>query len=108
MAANFSIYIGTDTRGQLTPDQVRDVIYAEALDAFPHGHSIREEMGRYRHADGVCVTERTVVVSWMASLHQCQTGEAQKRVSDFAAACKNRCLQESVMIEESLVDCCFI
>ena len=108
MASRFSIYIGTDTRGQLNPDQVRHRIYHLAVDAFPHGHSIREEMGHYRHADGVVVTEETVVVSWMASLDQCQTGEAQKRVSRFAAACKNQCLQESVMIEEAVVDCCFV
>ena len=108
MASRFSIYIGTDTRGRLSISDVILTVHQEALKAFPQGHSIREERGRWRHADGHAVTETTLVVSWMASLQQCQTGEAQKRVSNFAAACKNRCLQESVMIEESVVDCCFV
>lgn len=108
MTTSYQIYVGTDTRGRLPLEEVRQAIFDEALAAFPHGHSIREEMGRYRHADGHCVTERTVVVSWTASSDQVRTGEAEKRVSRFAGACKNRCLQESVMIETSVVDFAFI
>ena len=108
MTASYQVYIGTDTRRQLSLEEVRQVIFDEALIAFPQGHSIREEMGRYRHADGHAITERTVVVSWTASDEQVRTGEAQTRVGKFAWSCKNRCKQESVMVEKSVVDCVFV
>ena len=104
MAIKFQVYIGTDTRGRLSISDVVLRVHQEALKAFPQGHSIREERGRWRHADGHAVTETTLVVSWMA------TGEmdARERVAQFAGICKDRCLQESVMVEEAVVDCVFI
>ena len=104
MAINFQIFIGTDTRGRLNISDVILRVHQEALKAFPQGHSIREERGRWRHADGHAVTETTLVVSWMA------TGEmdARERVAQFAGTCKNRCLQESVMVLEQVVDCVFV
>ena len=101
MASRFQVYIGTDTRGRLPLAEVRQAIFDQAVDAFPHGHSIREEMGRWQHSDGNVVTERTIVVSWMASDEDLISGKAWNRVSGFAGRCKALCLQESVMIEEA-------
>ena len=108
MTTQFQIYIGTDTRNRLPLAEVRQCIFDQAIDAFPHGHSIREEMGRYTHTDGEAVTERTVVVTWTADTAQVRTGEAHKRVSTFAGRCKALCLQESVMIETAVVDRVFV
>lgn len=107
MSTLFQIYCGTDTNGH---DDVDARAYALNLanEYFPHGHSIREESGRWQDAHGVMITEPTVVISWTATAEQVRTGEAAKRVSQCAGCYKALALQESVLITRQEVDAVFI
>lgn len=107
MTTKFEIYCGLDTNGH---DGVNARGYALNLanDYFPHGHSIREESGRWQTADGVAVNEQTIVISWFASDEQIHSGEAEKRVSRCAADYKFFTYQESVLITRQEVDAIFV
>lgn len=108
MTAEFKIYCGLDTRGQLTADQARETALGLAADWFPHGHTISEEVGRWQDASGVMLTEPTIVISWTATAEQVRTGEASKRVSQCAGSYKVLAFQESVLITSQEVDAIFI
>ena len=97
----FSFYLGTDTNGH-DVDAIK-LAYDLANQYFPHGHSIREEEGRWMGEHG-SVTELTIVVTWLASAEQTATGEADRKASLFAGAYKTQAFQEAVMIERQIVD----
>ena len=97
----FSFYLGTDTNGH-DVDAIK-LAYDLAGEYFPHGHSIREEEGRWMGEQG-SVTELTIVVTWLAESGQVITGEADRKASRFALAYKDLAFQEAVMIERQSVD----
>ena len=116
MSTQYQIFLGTDTNGRMpegydlcpaTPDALsaaRQLAFDLAAHYFPGGHSIREEMGRWQLANGTCVTERTVVVTWFSSAEQDINGEGQKAVSGIAGEYKARAYQEAVLVTEQAIE----
>ena len=111
MTTEFKIYCGTDTNGHDV--DARQLALDLALKFFPDGHTITEELGRWALRDhygptSEIVTEPTIVISWIASDEQVQTGEAEGKVSRCAADFKFFCYQESVLITRREIDAIFI
>lgn len=98
----FIFYLGTDTNGHDEVDGIK-LAYELAGKYFPHGHSIREEEGRWMGEQGA-VTELTVIVTWLAEADLVQTGEADRRASRFAKAYKDGAFQEAVLVEQQTVN----
>ena len=98
MTTTYRIHCGLDTNGHQSVEEARELILALAVEAFPHGHTIIDTLGRWQCADGSVVTEPTVVVEWMATDAQKLNGEAHKRVSELAGAYKTQAFQEAVMV----------
>ncbi len=107
MSTEFKIYCGTDTNGNEGVD-AKGYALNLAAEHFPLGHTITEELGRWTTADGVIVTEPTIVITWIASAEQVQTGEAHGKVSRCASDFKFFCYQESVLITRREIDAVFI
>ena len=97
----YVFYLGTNTNGH-DVDGIK-IAYDLAGEHFPHGHSIREEEGRWMGEQGA-VTELTVVVTWLAEDHQAASGEAETRASRFAKAYKDGAFQEAVLVEQQTVN----
>ena len=116
MTIQYQIFLGTDTNGRMpegydlspaTPNAqaaARQLAFDLAAFYFPGGHSIREEMGRWKSANGACVTERTIVITWLSSAEQDLNGQGQKAVCDCAAEYKIRAYQEAVLVTEQEVE----
>ena len=107
MTSEFKFFFGTDTNGN---EGVYAKAYALNLAAeyFPSGHTITEGLGRWKTSSGLIVTEPSIVVSWIASMEEVQTGEAEAKISHFAADFKFWCYQEAVLVTRQEVDAVFI
>lgn len=120
MTIQYQLFLGTDTNGRMpegyelspaTPNALaaaRQLAFDLAAHYFPGGHSIREEMGRWQHANGSCVTERTVVITWLSSAEQDLNGQGQKAVYNLAGEYKTRAYQEAVLVTEQEVEAILI
>ena len=103
MASVFSVYCGLDTNGHDVDSEA--IFYELAADFFPHGHSVREEVGRWLSQHGP-VTERTLVLTIMAD--GATYKEVHEKVGRFAGAYKIKAYQEAVLITEHAIDAVFI
>lgn len=128
MTVQFEIFCGTDTNGHdITDDQgrflspaigctpgsrqhraacARQLAMNLAAEFFPHGHSLRDEVGRWQTADGRMITESTTVITWMADSGN--PVDAERRVSAVASAFKTAAFQESVMITRREIEAVFV
>lgn len=98
----FEFHLGTDTNGHDDVNAIQ-LAYDLAAEHFPHGHSIREEDGRWMSDHGP-VDELAIVVTWLVSAEQEASGEADRRASRFASAYKDGAFQEAVMVQRLTVD----
>lgn len=99
MTKLFSIYCGTDTNGHDVDSPA--IVKELAAKFFPHGHSIREESGRYlMQTTGQVVDELTLVVTWL--------GDDVNKVRKFAGAVKEQTFQESVLVCQQPVEFDFV
>ena len=104
MSIQYQIFLGTDTNGHMPEAEARQLAFDLAAQYFPHGHSIREEMGRWQLEDGTCVTELTVVITWISTDEQDLNGDGRKKVSGIAGAYKTRAHQEAVLVTEQAIE----
>ena len=115
MTTQYTITCGTDTNGN--DDRItwkgerataKEIALALAAEYFPHGHTIREVVGRWQCADGTVVTEPTIEIIWMATDAQKANGEAHARVNKVAGLYKQHCYQEAVMVTTQEVYAVFV
>lgn len=106
MTTQYTISCGLDTNGHDV--DARQIALDLAAEFFPHGHTIREVMGRWQCADGNVVTEPTIEIVWMATDAQKANGEAHNRVNQLAGQYKTRAFQEAVMVTTQEVYAVFV
>ena len=128
MTVQFEIHCGTDTNGHdITDEQgrflapaigcapgsrqhraacARQLAMNLAAEFFPHGHSLSDEVGRWKTADGRMITEGTIVIKWLSDTGS--AAEAERRVAAVAAAFKAGAFQEAVMVTRRDVEAVFI
>lgn len=117
MSTVYTISCGLDCPNvtpRMSAAKARQLVLDLALEAFPYGHTIREVTGRWQEEKprlspgsnvySKTITEPTVEVVWVASDEQVASGEAQRRVTQLAAAYKEQARQEAVMIRAQQVD----
>ena len=95
----FRIYLGLDTKGQLTTEQARETALGLATDYFPHGHTIIEATGRWQQ-DNAPVTEPTIIVEVLA--------DNDTKVRQLAGGYKTLAFQEAVMITSTEIEANFV
>ena len=98
----FRIYLGLDTKGQLTTEQARETALGLATDYFPHGHTIIEATGRWQQGNAP-VTEPTIIVEVLTTY----TNEEAK-VRQLAGGYKALAFQEAVMITSTEIEADFV
>ena len=94
----FRVYLGLDTKGQLTLDQARETALGLACDWFPHGHTIIEATGRWQQ-DNAPVTEPTIIVEVMT-----ENREQEADVYNLAGSYKVLAFQESVLVTRTEIE----
>lgn len=103
MTTQFTIVCGLDTNGHDV--DARALILDLAAEAFPHGHTIRESVGRWQLASGDTVTESTIEVVWLTEEPH---AEAWPLVAGVAADFKAGAFQEAVLITEEKITATFV
>lgn len=107
MTVRYSFFCGLDTNGHDV--NARAIVEDLAAQFFPDGHSIREERGRYlMRTTGEVINEDTLVVTWFCTDQQKLIGEGHTKAASFAAAVKDQCYQESVLVVTEHVDAVFV
>ena len=113
MPVLFEIYCGLDSQSSHAKEIALDL----ALEYFPMGHSVREELGRWmgtgtKYSHGTALTEKTLVISWYAADESCINGlldgQTEDRVNRMAARYKELAYQESVMVTKRDVEAYFV
>jgi len=98
----FRVYLGLDTKGQLTLDQARETALGLASDYFPHGHTIIEATGRWQQ-DNAPVTEPTIIVEVMTTYPS-----EESKVYSLASGYKALAFQEAVFITKTEIEGDFV
>ena len=111
MATEFKIYCGSDTNGHDV--DAKQLALNLAVKFFPDGHTIGEELGRWALRDhfgptSEIVTEKTIVISWIATDQEMATGSADSLVRACASAYKTAAFQQSVLVTRQTIDADFL
>ena len=111
MATEFKIFCGTDTNGRKV--DANQLALDLAVKFFPDGHTITEETGRWALRDHFgptkeIVTEKTIVITWIATEQEVATGSAESLVRSCASAFKIAAFQQSVLVTRRTIDADFL